>query len=471
MKDIIIIGGGAIGCSIARFLSKYKLNILLLEKNIEICEETTKANSAIIHGGYDAAPKSLKAKLNIRGAKMYKTLSEELGFTYKNIGSLVVGFTEQDLEVLEELYSRGLENGVEGLSIIDGYAAREMEPFISKEVKYALHCSSAGIVDPFNYTYSMMENAMENGVEIKTEAEVVSMEKRLEHILVKTKDEIFKTKLVINAAGLFSDKVANMAGDDDFYIIPTKGVYRLLGKNEDMILNKVLFQTPSEKGKGVLVTPTYAGNVMLGPTSIKLDGNVAPTEEDLETIDRLSKKTMPELDVKTTIRVFEGVRAKPNTRDFMIYKSEKMEGVIHVGGIESPGLSSAPAIAEYVEDLVLSMKSLELNKSYKKEKSIRGYTAKSYEGMDLEEIEEAEREIICKCEGITRGEIIRSINNINGAISRDGVKRRTRAGMGFCQGRRCGPKVREIIATELDIDESEIKEGLSGKELIEKYFR
>ncbi|HKL85835.1 MAG TPA: NAD(P)/FAD-dependent oxidoreductase, partial [Treponemataceae bacterium] len=267
MKDVIIIGGGAIGTSIARELSKYEIKILLLEKNTEVCQETTKANSAIVHGGYDAHPGTLQAKLNVEGTALFQSLSEELEFTYKNVGSLVLAFDTDDKLVLTELYERGVQNKVPGLEIIDGNRAREIEPLISDAVIAALFCKSAGIVDPFNYTYAMMENAIDNGVELKTESEVVGLKKIEEGIQVKTANGAFQSRFVINAAGLNSDTVAQMAGDFDFNIIPTKGIYRLLRKDPKFSIGTVLFQTPTKKGKGVLVTSTYEGNTMIGPTS------------------------------------------------------------------------------------------------------------------------------------------------------------------------------------------------------------
>jgi len=475
MYDVIIIGGGSTGASIARRLSRYSIKSILLEKNSEICQETTKANSAIIHGGYDTKPGSLKARLNVRGSEMYPGLAKELNFTYKQIGSLVLGFDEEDKKIIGDLYNRGKENGLEKLEIIDGDKARQLEPFVSEEVICALYCPTAGIVDPFNYTYASMENAIENGVELKTKAQVTGLEKKDDFILVKTNNGDFKGRFVINAAGLFSDKLANMAGDNDFKIIPTKGVYRILFKNKYQELSRVLFQTPSKRGKGVLVIPTYAGNTMLGPTAEKIDGNLTPTEEEsLEVIDSLSKRSVSTINVKNTIRVFTGIRAKPDTGDFMIYPSKNMKGVIHVGGIESPGLSSAPAIAEYVDEILIG---LGLNPCRNKEYNpIREEIPKI---KDLNEDERAKKieenplyeNIICRCEKVTEGEIVDAIRRPGGAVTRDGVKRRVRAGMGFCQGNHCGPKVRKILSRELYIEEKDIEEELRGTEIIEKYFK
>ena len=473
MYDVIIIGGGCIGTSIARELSKYNIELLLLEKNIEICQESTKANSAVIHGGYDAEPGTLKAKLNVIGRDMFSDLSKELEFDYKNIGSMVLAFNKEDEVMLEELYNRGIKNKVKDLKILSGDMARNLEPLISDDVISVLHCRTSGVVDPFNYTYAMMENAIDNGVKLKTDTELLSLEKNEDYIIAKTNNGDYKSRFVINAAGLNSSKVASMAHDFDFKILPTIGVYRILRKDDDFSLNKILFQTPSLKGKGVLVTPTYDKNMMIGPTSnmIKKLSNTPSQEESLKILDKLAKKSVGKLDLNKSIRVFTGIRAKSDTRDFMIYPSENMKGVIHVGGIASPGLSSAPAIGNYVRDI---LENIGLELKYKE-----NFNSKRIRIPRLSKLEDSKREKlieenskfgnrICICESVSEGEIVEAINR--GAVTSDGVKRRTRAGMGHCQGNRCKSKVRTILARELHIDESEIKEEVHGIELVEKYL-
>lgn len=476
MYDIIIVGGGVIGCSVARTLSKYDKKIALIEKNYEICQETTKANSAIVHGGYDCKPGTLKAKMNVRGNAMYPELSKELDFTFNKIGSLVLAFSQEEMKTIEELYQRGLANGARDLEIIDAKRVKEIEPKVSDEVVGALYCGSAGVVDPFNLTYAMMENAMDNGVELFTETELIGLEKNSEGILVKTNKEDYQAKYVINAAGLYSDKVANMGGDFDFNIIPTKGVYRLFDKKKGDNLNTVLFQTPTERGKGVLVTATYDGNTMIGPTSDKI-GTVEDTTteaESLAVIDRLGKLSVPSLNPKNTIRVFTGVRAKPDTGDFMIYASKNMEGLVHCGGIESPGLVSAPAIAEYVEEILID------NGMDTKKKS--NYNPKRKGIVRISELTNEEKavkikensaygKIICRCETVSEGEIIEAIRRNAGAKTVDGVKRRVRAGMGRCQGGFCGPRVIEILARELNIDPTEVRKDLSGSKIVERHLK
>lgn len=476
MYDIIIVGGGVIGCSIARSLSKYDKKICLIEKNVEICQETTKANSAIVHGGYDCEPGSLKAKMNVRGNAMFPKLSQELDFAFNKIGSLVLAFNEDEMKTVEELYKRGMKNGVEGLEIIDSNKVKEIEPKVSDNVVGALYCSSAGVVDPFNLTYAMMENAIENGVELFTETELLGIEKNDNTIIVETNKGKFETKYLINAGGLYSDKIANMAGDFDFKIIPTKGVYRLFDKKKDEHINTVLFQTPTNKGKGVLVTATYDGNTMIGPTSEKINTveDTTTESESLAVLDELGKKSVPGLNVKKTIRVFTGVRAKPDTGDFMIYPSKNMDGVIHCGGIESPGLASAPAIAEYVEDILLE-NGMEAEKKENYNPKRKGIVRISELSMEdkANKIQEnpAYGKIICRCETVSEGEIIEAIRRPAGAKTVDGVKRRVRAGMGRCQGGFCGPRVIEILARELGIDPTEVKKDLSGSKIVERHLK
>ena len=271
MYDVTIIGAGVVGASIARELSRYKLKTLVLEKNIEVCQGTTKANSAIVHGGYDAYEGSLKAKLNVWGNKLYSQLTEELEVSFDRIGSLVVAFNEEEMKELEVLYKRGLNNQVEGLELVNGDRARELEPNLSKEVIGALYCSSAGIVCPFNMTFALIENAIENNVELKTSEMVESIEKLDEGFKIATSKSEYKTKYIVNAAGLYSDKIANLIGDNEFEILPRKGEYRILDRNA---------------GDSVEDTTTSSSGI--------------------EKVDELSRKSIPNLPLNQSIRVFHG---------------------------------------------------------------------------------------------------------------------------------------------------------------------
>lgn len=470
MYDVLIVGGGIVGATIGRELSKYNIKLGLIEKNIDLCMETTKANSAIAHGGYDCEPGTLKAKLNVEGFNMLEKLSKELGFTFKKTGSMVLAFNDEDIKILEDLFERGKKNKVGGLEIIDKERIFELEDKVSKDVKKALYCSESGVLDPFNFTYKMAENAAKNGMEIFTETKLTDIEKKDDHIEVQTNNGVFKTKFLVNASGLFSEKLANMAGDDDFYLIPTKGVYRLLRRDPKNDINLVIFQTPTEKGKGVLVTKTYAGNTMIGPTSDRIKGkdDTITQDESLENIDELSRKSIPEINLKDTIRIFTGIRAKPNTEDFCIYPSKNTKGVIHAAGIESPGLVSSPAIAKYVRELLFEegLKA-ELKKDFEpeNEKTINPKELSKDEKEELFEKDSDFEEMICLCEQISLGEIKSAMEKVPQPKNPDGIKRRTRAGMGPCQGRRCGDKVRNLLSENLEINIDEIQKEVSGLDL------
>ncbi len=453
MYDVAIIGAGVIGCSVARELSKYKLDILVIEKNKEVCEGTTKANSAIIHGGYDAEPGTLKARFNKQGNEMFTDLSKELEFPFIRNGSLVIAFSDEEMDALHILYEKGIENNIEGLEILNKYQTLEKEPALSHDIKGSLYCKVAGIVCPFNMTYALIENAMQNGVELVTSEEVKNIKRIDNHYLISTATGEFKARFIVNAAGLYSDKVANMTGDYDFKIIPRKGEYRILDKSEGDTVKHVIFQTPTKKGKGVLVSPTVHGNIIIGPTAEYTDSveDTSVSEMGLQIIDSLSKKSIPELRLDKTIKSFAGVRASSDKNDFSIYASKNSPGIVHAGGIESPGLASSPAIAIYIAEL-LKNEGLEL----KEDKTFNSKRKRIEKFADKNEDQKKElimqnpkyKNIICRCEQVTEAEIEQAINRPAGATTHDGIKRRVRAGFGRCQGAYCTPKVLEILERE-----------------------
>lgn len=475
MYDIAIIGGGVIGCSIARELSKYKFKTVVLEKGTEVCQGTTKANSAIVHGGYDAKEGTLKAKLNVDGNKMYTNLCNELNVEFKRIGSLVMAFNEENMKTIDTLHKRGLTNGVEGLKLIsDKSEIKNLEPNITDDVIGVLLCESAGIVCPFDLNYALMENAITNGVELKTEHDVEDIKKNEGYFDIYTNNGTVQSRYVINAAGVYADEINKMIGGDEYFIIPRKGEYRVLDKSESKKINHVLFQCPSDKGKGVLITPTAHNNVLLGPTAVEVDDkeDISVSDYSLEFIAESAEKVIPKIDALKTITSFAGLRATPNTREFMIFASDKAKGFINVGGIESPGLTAAPAIAEYVVE-ILKNEGLEFIKN----ESFNPYRkkAKSFMYMTREEREEAVKidekynKIICRCEQVTEAEILDAIHRPAGARTVDGIKRRIRPGMGRCQGGFCGPRVVEILARELNISvEDVIKDKKNSKMILGK---
>lgn len=475
MFDVAIIGAGIAGSAVARQLSRYDLKIVVLEKGVEVCQGTTKANSAIVHGGFDAKEGTLKAKLNVLGCKMYPSICKELSVEYKNNGSLVLAFNENDMKHIHELYERGIKNGAKDIEIINGEKVKEIEPNVNDDVVGALWCKSSGIVCPFNLNIALMENAITNGVKLRLESEVLDIKKIEDNCFeIKTKKEIIKSKYIINAAGVYSDKINNLIGGNEFYIIPRKGEYKVLDKSEGYKASHTLFTCPTEKGKGVLVTKTVHGNLLVGPNAKVVEkDDITTSKSGLKEIMDGGRKSIPNIDFSKTITSFAGVRATPNTGDFMIFKSKVAKGFINVAGIESPGLASAPAIALYVEDLLKEVmyednKKLELNKSFN---PIR-LKNKAFMEMSLEEQkkilnkDERYKTIICRCENITEGEIVDAINRPCGAKTVDGVKRRVRPGMGRCQGGFCGPKVVEILARELNITPQKVLKDYENSKML-----
>ena len=470
MFDIAIIGAGVVGSSIARELSKYRLNTIVLEKGVEVCQGTSKANSAIVHGGFDAQVGSLKAKLNVQGNKLYTDLCSDLNVHFQRIGSLVLAFNEEEKEHLEVLQKRGLENGVE-TKILNKQETKDIEPKISDEVVASLYCPSGGIVCPFNLTVALMENAIMNGSSLQTDSEVLNIAKDGEIFNIDTKQGNIKAKYVINAAGLYSDKINNMIGGDEFYIIPRKGEYRILAKSEGEMAKHVLFQCPSKKGKGVLVSPTVHGNLILGPTAeeVKSKEDVSITQEGLDFLTKNSKKTLPGVNTSKTITSFTGVRSTPSTKDFMIFMSPKASGFINVGGIESPGLTAAPAIAEYVVDILKEngaelIKKDNFNPIREKDKPFSHMNKEERKEIIDKDIRHSK--IICRCETVTEAEILDAIHRPAGARTVDGVKRRVRPGMGVCQGGFCGPRVVEILARELNMNLEDVLKDYQNSNLI-----
>ena len=472
MYDIAVIGAGITGSAIARELSKYNLKTVVIEKGLEVCQGTTKANSAIVHGGFDAKEGSLKAKLNVEGNRLYKDLCEELNVEFKQTGSLVLAFDDKDVKHIKELYNRGIKNNARGLKILNKEEVLKIEPNVNQNVVAALLCESAGIVCPFNLNVALMENAITNGVELNLESEVIDINKEDDVFIIKINNkEDIRAKYVINAAGVYADKLNNMIGGDEYFIIPRKGEYKVLDKSEGKMVNHVLFQCPTSKGKGTLVTQTVHGNLLVGPNATVVEDreDITTSRIGINEIVTDSKKSIENIDFRKTITSFAGLRATPNTGDFMIFASQKCKNFINVGGIESPGLASAPAVAKYVLN-ILKEEGLKLyeNRSFnpirKRNKPFIHMTKEERE--EVVKNDERYRRIICRCESVTEGEIVDAINSPCGARTVDGVKRRVRPGMGRCQGGFCGPKVIEILARELNIDIEDVQKDYNGSKTV-----
>lgn len=455
--DVLIIGAGVIGTLIAKKLSSYELNVCVLEKGSDVAVGSSKANSGIVHAGYDAMPGTLKALLNVEGNKLYDEISRELDFPFKRIGSLVVAFSQADMNKLQMLYQRGLDNGVNDLQILNSNTeVARLEPNISPDAIGALYAPSAGITCPYELAVAAAENAVENGTQLKLQTQVTGVKNKNGLFHIETNRGTFLSKYVVNAAGLYSDAVAQMAGDDIFSIKPRKGEYMLLDKGQGRIVNTVIFQAPTSLGKGILVTPTVDGNLLIGPTASDIDDkeDLSTTAAGMNEVIQGALKSVPSINTRQVITSFAGLRAVPSTGDFIIQYSTNSDRFLHVAGIESPGLTAAPAIAKYVADL-LKKAGLELivKKGYKAErKSITRFSEASDEDkVKLINGNKLYGNVICRCETVTEAEIVESIRRPAGAINLDAVKRRTRAGMGRCQGGFCTPRIIEILSRELAI--------------------
>ena len=466
--DIAIIGAGVSGTAIARELSRYQTKICVLEREEDVCCGTSKANSAIIHAGYDAEPGSLKAKLNLRGNQMMDQLAKDLDFPFRRNGSLVLCLDEKDLPNLQKLYERGITNGVKGLQILNKEEVRAMETNISDQVIAALYAPTGGIVCPFHMTIAFAENACANGTVFHFNTEVKNITRRQNIWEIETTKGTFEAGCIINAAGVYADKLHNMVSQKKIHITPRKGEYCLLDKTAGTHVSHTVFTLPGKLGKGVLVTPTVHGNLLIGPTAADIEDKegVNTTREGLDEVLQKSAASVKNIPARQVITSFAGLRAHEDGDDFIIGETEK--DFIDCAGIESPGLSSAPAIGEMVAELLKEKYNLKEKEDFISTR--KGITDPSKlfleERNALIHREPAYGNIICRCEMVTEGEIIDAIRRPLGAKSLDGVKRRTRAGMGRCQSGFCSPRVMEILARELDIPVEEITKSGGNSRII-----
>lgn len=476
--DVAIIGAGITGASIAFELSKYNLKTCLIEANNDVATMTTKANSGIVHAGYDPKPGTTMARLNVLGNKMYEELAPILNVHYKKVGSLVIGNTKENCELIKELFRRGTLNGVPDMRILTKEEIHEMEPNLADNMECALYAPSAGIVSPWEMCLALAENAVRNGVEIKLNSKVLNAHREEDYFELDTTSGKINAKYVINAAGLYADEIYNMAlkdagvEDNEFEITAVKGEYYLLDKSQGKIVNHVIFQTPNELGKGVLVSPTVHGNLIVGPNaSKKVRGkeDVSNTSEALSYVREASSISVPNVSFKDNIRNFSGERATiEGMDDFIIEESKKVKGFINFAGIKSPGLTCGPAFGLEAVDL-LRKAGLEMTK---KEHFEIKPLPKYFKDMTKEEINEKIKQdprygqIICRCETVSEGEIVDALHRPFVVKSLDGIKRRTNAGMGRCQGGFCGPKVLEIIKRELNIRADDVLQDKEGSYIV-----
>lgn len=455
--DVIIIGAGVIGGMAARELSRYHLSVCLLEKENDVASGASRANSGIVHGGYDPEPGTLKAKLNAEGVEMLFAAAKELNVPCIRNGSMVCAFGEKEDSAVQELYDRGIVNKTPGLKILSGEEARKIEPNLSDAITSVLYVTNAGIICPYELTVAATGNAMDNGVEFKRNFAVSAIEKQEKgYLLTATSGETVWGKYVLNCAGGYSDKIANMVGDDYFTIIPRAGEYILLDKTEGSRVTHTIFQVPSEEGKGILVSPTVDGNLLTGPTATRVATPESrdTTPDGLAQVLRLAAKSVPSVNFRQVITSFTGVRSSEKNGDFIIGESPNAPGVIHVAAIDSPGLTCSVSIAKYAVD-VLEKTGLALTK--KENWNGKREDPHAFRKMSDEEKNEWIQKnpdygkIVCRCETVSEGEIRAAIRRNPGARDIDGVKRRTRSGMGRCQGGFCGPYVMKLIAEELEI--------------------
>ena len=476
MYDVAIIGAGVIGSAIARELSRYQANICVIEREEDVCNGTSKANSAIIHAGFDAKPGSLKAKLNVRGNELMDHLSKELDIPFTRNGSLVVCTKDQDRSGLDELLEKAALNGVPGCRIIEREELIKMEPNLSDDVTCALYAPTGGIVCPFHMTMAFAENACMNGVSFFLNTKVTDIQKSEEGYTIKTLhtdsnvEELFQAKVVINAAGVYADELNNMVSENKLHITARKGEYCLLDKDAGTHVSHTIFQLPSKMGKGVLVSPTVHGNLLVGPTALDVEDKEAlnTTGEGLGSLAGTSALSVKNVPMRQVITSFAGLRAHEDGNDFVLGEAADAKGFVNVAGIESPGLSSAPAIGEMVATLVKEMLSLSETPHFngKRKGILRPETLSLEERNALIKDQPAYGNIICRCEMITEGEIMDAIHRPLGARSLDGVKRRTRAGMGRCQSGFCSPRTMEILEREVPLSMFDITKNGVGSNLV-----
>lgn len=468
--DAAIIGGGVIGCAVARELSRRKLRICLIEKGEDVCSGTSKANSGIVHAGFDAKPGTRKAKMNLLGSRMMPQLARELDIRFRRNGSMVICLSEDRLPALRELYERGVENGVGGLQILTGEEARKKEPNLSESVVAALYAPSGGIICPFELTVALAENACVNGVEFRRSETVTGISRGNDGYVITTDRAEITAKCVVNAAGVRADEIHRMVSSVPMHIQPRKGDYCLLDKEVGEYVSATIFRLPGALGKGVLVTPTAHGNLLIGPTATDVEDReqTPTTAAELSYLTETAAQSVKSLPLRSVITSFSGLRAHEDGGDFILGEAVDAAGFFEAAGIESPGLSSAPAIGSYLAQMIAE-------KLHAEEKTDFIPTRTAI--PRLAELSAEERKaliaknplyanIVCRCEQISEGEILDAIRRPVGAVSLDGIKRRVRAGMGRCQAGFCTPRIMEILARELNCPMEKICKNVSGSELL-----
>ena len=463
--DVLIIGCGVVGAACAYELARYDLRVGVLEASNDVANGTTKANSAIVHAGYDPLPGTKMARLNVEGTALMGPLCARLDVPYRNNGSLVLSLSEEDDETLKTLYRRGLANGVPGLELLDRARTLALEPNLAPELRGALYAPSAGIVNPWELCLALAETAVRNGAELRLSTPVTALERGAEGWIVSTPKGVFTARYVLNCAGTRADQIAALAGDHSFAIQPAKGEYFLLDKSEGSRVEHVIFQCPSRLGKGVLVTPTVHGNLLVGPNAVpSAPEDTANSAEGLAYVRSAALRSVPNINFRDNIRNFAGVRANSDHEDFIVEESAVAPGLFHLAGIRSPGLSAAPALGREAA-VMLRQAGLELREKENfrdSRRRIRFHELSPAEKNEMIARDPRWGRVICRCETVTEGEIVAALHSPIPPVSVNGVKRRVGAGMGRCQGGFCGPRVQEIVARELGMDPTQVLMDWAG---------
>lgn len=470
MYDCIIIGAGISGCSLAFELSKHSGSVLLLEKENDVACGTTKANSAVLHAGYDPQPDTRMAKYNVEGNRIIPQICADLDVPLKRIGSLVLAFSKEEVEILKDMKTRGEINGVSDMRIVEKEELHIMEPNLSDNAVAALWAPSAAIMDPWGLAIAYAETAITNGAELQLKQEVKHIEKRDDGFVVKTDTQVFYGRTIVNVAGVDCDRIVGMVKKPEYEIEPNKGEYYLLDKSQGDLVNHIIFQCPTKKGKGTLVAPTIHGNLIVGPSSAICDADdVSTTQMGLDMVKAAALKSIPSIRFQENIRTFAGIRARRKDHgDFVIGEDADVEGFFQIAAMQSPGLSSASAIA------VDMVKELQKKGLFMERKANAVTTRKliHFKEMSLQEknayiqTHPAYGRIICRCETISEGEIVEALHRVIPPVSLDGVKRRCHAGMGRCQGGFCGPRVQELIAKEQGIALEDVVQDKAGSVIL-----
>lgn len=470
--DVIVIGGGVSGANVLRELSRYELNTLLLESNPDFGAGVTKGNGGCVHSGYDAKKGSLKAKLNVRGVELWPEFAKNLDIPYVRLPSLTLAFTDEERETLEVLLENGKHNKVPGLEIIERDEILAIEPTVNPEVKYALKAPTSGITEPYIVAYACIENAIKNGAEAKANQKVTDIEKIEYGYRVITENNVFEARIIVNAAGVYGDVISDMVNLGKYKIMERHGSLMILENAKGMELNATLFPVPAKNSKGMAAIPAYAGNIILGSTSEEMfeKENQAFTKEQSDLLFDSASKLLPRIRRQDIIRVFTGLRPVEvnSNNDFVIEEDQDNVNFYNVIGIQSPGIAASPAIGEYVVDLLLEKHKFKLKNNYDKTRiGIIDFSELDLQGKkELIERDSAYANVICRCETVTEGEILDAIRRPGGATTIDGVKRRTRAGMGRCQGGFCESRIVKILSRELNKEPHEILKENAGSEIV-----